>query len=118
MNEAKKIGLFKTLEFDLPFIYKNELINAVATIMQVYNERQKPMIRVCTDVHKINPDVYIYYMEDSIEDLFNYPIPQLEAHDKRYQLYEKKYMINDIIKRTLIEKLYELEIDYDDWKLE
>jgi hypothetical protein len=117
MMATNKIGLFKTLEFDLPFIYKNDIIYAVATIMQVYNPLGKPMIRVCLDVHQKTPDVYIYYMLDSIEDLFNYPIPQLPPHDKRYQVYEEKYMINEIIKRTLIEKLFELEIEYDDWKL-
>ncbi|QEC69347.1 hypothetical protein FRZ67_19295 [Panacibacter ginsenosidivorans] len=114
---AKKIELKKALEFDLPFIYNNKRINAVATIMQVHNQLCKPMIRVCLDVHQKTPDVYMYYMIDSIKNLFNYPIPQLPEDASLFKEYEDKYMINDIIKQSLIVKLFDLDINYDDWAL-
>ena len=107
----------KTKAFELLVDFEGKPYYAVVTFMNAPNIFNKPMIRICMDVHLKSPTVFVFYMLSDEPELYYFPIivDTTESDTTKLSYYTKKSMLLKHLSSLLPLKIKEWGITVDEW---
>ncbi|MBG9378783.1 hypothetical protein I5907_21300 [Panacibacter sp. DH6] len=107
----------KTKVFELLVDFDGKHYHAEVMVLNASNIFNKPMLRICMDVHQTTCPVFIFYLFSDEPDLFHFPIVVDTAESDKIKLnyYTKKSMLLEHLSALLPLKIKEWGITVEEW---